>query len=925
MFMLFCSENFSDDSSNITGFLPSITEEEDDKESVTSYKKAKSERIIKFLQDQCCLCFLPLQIYKYLSKRAPKVTLIFNTLQLISINTFLSMFDVFTDIRQAFKFLFAEDLDLESINNGEDLKRHFAWGSFTLAFIFVPALLSFIFHHKSLKGRFCAMVKHLPLWQFYQHYNSIVTIFKSEQKVRHLEQKASDAKRQRKRYLERKHKLEKKPEEITEIEEITRINQRAAECKANSEDLLRRKNEEEQYLIECKSKFDEFRIYEAYGESFPQFVLQLTIILKRLNKGKDIWNILDHWTILSLVSSYSSLILTVSGMTMTLPIFYKGEPKLLIQNCFVKFTQVLPMTMLTLTPRLLALSLFFSSHGFTDLKISLSIISGTILIFSFAYSLKIFSQKRRRDKINLPFTAKEKEFLWLGYFTSILTPTTIFDLQWNLYMYTSYISSLLYCGLCFTHLALTWTDLGLLEYKELFPNKTSDGVNCSDLQAGTCPSLIIKYQAADSVLIASNVLSMWISYLLLRVIRRLNRSELCLWAYLKNDKKTWHDLLTTKKSHEFNATDDKGRNLFLLSIEKSDTDTIHILLQEDTQIDLNCVDFEENNALTIAFKEETLDIFKLLYQSKRIKNHLKDGILLDQCSKGNLEMVQLFFKTVHKVNNDVMQRALNVAYREGHIDVIQFLFKRKDLSSKAKDNLIMQVLADGATDVFELIVDDVNYKDNEGTSLLMLACRARNNDTIRMLLQKEGIDINGSYNELQRNVLMYACVIGDIQLIKLILQFPDFEVNAQDFDGKTSLMFASKEGHKEVVKLLLEKKPEIDVNIEDKSGDTAFIFACMKGHTDVVKLLLEEDIDFKDGYSWAHRHKHESIIQLLEQVILWSNLPHSDTERLNIDLTLNDKICGHHQEIPPDFNPFNYGEEPKIISPKAKVLLEYFS
>ena len=85
----------------------------------------------------------------------------------------------------------------------------------------------------------------------------------------------------------------------------------------------------------------------------------------------------------------------------------------------------------------------------------------------------------------------------------------------------------------------------------------------------------------------------------------------------------------------------------------------------------------------------------------------------------------------------------------------------------------MQILVDGATNVLELIVN-VNYKDEEGTSLLMLACRARNNETIRMLLQKEDIDVNGSYNELKRNVLMYACACGDIDIVKLILQFLDF-------------------------------------------------------------------------------------------------------------------------------------------------------
>ena len=61
----------------------------------------------------------------------------------------------------------------------------------------------------------------------------------------------------------------------------------------------------------------------------------------------------------------------------------------------------------------------------------------------------------------------------------------------------------------------------------------------------------------------------------------------------------------------------------------------------------------------------------------------------------------------------------------------------------------------------------------------------------------------------------------NIELIQNILEFAPVNVNWQNEDGSTALIWASSEGHTENGKLLLER-PEIDVNLQTKNGWTAW-------------------------------------------------------------------------------------------------------
>ena len=67
-------------------------------------------------------------------------------------------------------------------------------------------------------------------------------------------------------------------------------------------------------------------------------------------------------------------------------------------------------------------------------------------------------------------------------------------------------------------------------------------------------------------------------------------------------------------------------------------------------------------------------------------------------------------------------------------------------------------------------------------------------------------------------------------------------------------IFVCQEGHKDIVKMLLDK--QADVNIQNVKGFTPLYMACQEGHKDIVKMLLDKqadvDIQAVDGATPPH-------------------------------------------------------------------------
>ena len=102
------------------------------------------------------------------------------------------------------------------------------------------------------------------------------------------------------------------------------------------------------------TKIQEFKIFEAFGESAPQFILQASIILNA--HPTMAFSNLELREILTLSSSFISVIWTVSSTFLKLPFIVNGKKEAPF-NCWKNYLFVGPLVLLIVTPRLMALAM----------------------------------------------------------------------------------------------------------------------------------------------------------------------------------------------------------------------------------------------------------------------------------------------------------------------------------------------------------------------------------------------------------------------------------------------------------------------------------------------------------------------------------------------------------------------------------------
>ena len=96
---------------------------------------------------------------------------------------------------------------------------------------------------------------------------------------------------------------------------------------------------------------------------------------------------------------------------------------------------------------------------------------------------------------------------------------------------------------------------------------------------------------------------------------------------------------------------------------------------------------------------------------------------------------------------------------------------------------------------------------------------------------------------------------GHLEVVRLLLQ-AGADKDASNGDGLTALHFAARPGHSEVVRLLLEAGADKDAATTHGVTVTALHIAAQEGHLEVVRLLLEAgaDKDTADTNGWTALH-----------------------------------------------------------------------
>ena len=167
---------------------------------------------------------------------------------------------------------------------------------------------------------------------------------------------------------------------------------------------------------------------------------------------------------------------------------------------------------------------------------------------------------------------------------------------------------------------------------------------------------------------------------------------------------------------------------------------------------------------------------------------------------------------------------------------------------------------------------DINVRDIQGRTPVMIATYQHNTDMVRALLQA-GADVNIRDNN-KENPLLHAGAQGWLDLLRLAIE-AHADTKLTNRFGGISIIPASERGHVEVVRELLTRT-DINVNHVNNLGWTALLEAIIlsnggKAHQQIVQLLIDHgaDVNLADSDSvTALQHARARGFTEIEHILL---------------------------------------------------------
>lgn len=289
-------------------------------------------------------------------------------------------------------------------------------------------------------------------------------------------------------------------------------------------------------------------------------------------------------------------------------------------------------------------------------------------------------------------------------------------------------------------------------------------------------------------------------------------------------------------------------------------------------------------ALQAAAARGNLQIMKMLLESGAKVNVYGDifgSALQGAAHKGNLEVVNLLLKQGALVNSESggYGSALHAAIDIQKIEIFKHLLHAgADVNScgriygywfnldKTLDELDFYTYEESLSPP----LTGQNFSLETGPALIW-AARNLGHDQVKLLLEN-GADVNAASGpwesevplvshidqrhgaslnyELGMTTLIWASRNGKRDMIELLLEY-GANLDAHSSSGETALLASSEAGHKGIVSFLIERGANLFA--KDSFGESALYKAAANGHVDVMRLLLNHK-GFHEKHNWSNPH-----------------------------------------------------------------------
>ena len=270
------------------------------------------------------------------------------------------------------------------------------------------------------------------------------------------------------------------------------------------------------------------------------------------------------------------------------------------------------------------------------------------------------------------------------------------------------------------------------------------------------------------------------------------------------------------------------------------------------------------------------EIIRILDERFPLMKAVREG-KLDEVKR--LLKIELFKKNVDQQDEDG-NTALLFAAEQGYEDILDLLlqagadpnlsdFKQRtpliSAAYKGKINIVKNLLQ------IDTVKENINNQDINGNTALIFSAKRGYEDILDLLLQA-GADPDLS-DFKQRTPLMSAAYKGKINVVKNLLQIDTVKenINNQDINGNTALIFTVKRGYEDILDLLLQTRADPDLSNFRES--TPLMEAVIRGKTNIVKRLVQiktvrnninaTDKDGNTALSLANERGYKQIASLL--------------------------------------------------------------
>ena len=169
----------------------------------------------------------------------------------------------------------------------------------------------------------------------------------------------------------------------------------------------------------------------------------------------------------------------------------------------------------------------------------------------------------------------------------------------------------------------------------------------------------------------------------------------------------------------------------------------------------------------------------------------------------------------------------------------------------------------------EQIIDEINHMSQEEKNKKLWLSVINNQVNLVKLLLDNGAEVD-TQDKDHWTPLIYASAYGYNDIVKILIE------NGADIDSKkvydayigSPLITAATNGNEETIKILL--KAGANINIKNKFGWTALMRASEKGFIIIVKILIENGAKLneknKQGFTaldLAHFYNRTKVVELL--------------------------------------------------------------